>query len=88
MRQLVERDEHERAAFSRCGRRFDKKVLLAALFVGALLHGPHAECIGFCRSTVAGIGNRNGGYGFLLVGHALAPALRFLVSPCAVVILV
>ena len=37
--QLVERDEHERAALARRGRRLDKQVLLAALFVGALLHG-------------------------------------------------
>ena len=44
--EFVERDEHERAALARRGRRLDKQVLLAALFVGALLHRPHAERVG------------------------------------------
>ena len=59
--QLVERDEHERAALARRGRRLDEQVLLAPLLVGALLHRPHAERVGLGRSAVAGVGNRNGG---------------------------
>lgn len=34
--ELVERDEHERAALARGGRRFNQEILLAALFIGAL----------------------------------------------------
>ena len=59
--ELVERDEHERAALARGGRRFDEKVLLAPLFIGAFLHRPHAKRVGLGRAAVAGIGNRNGG---------------------------
>ena len=59
--QLVERDEHQRAALARGRRRLDQQILLAALFEGALLHRPHAELVGFGRAAVAGIGNRNGG---------------------------
>ena len=59
--QLVERDEHQRAALARGGRGLDQKILLAALFEGALLHRPHAELVGLGRAAIAGIGNRNGG---------------------------
>ena len=40
--ELVERNEHERSALARSRGRFDEKILLAAPFIGALLHGPHA----------------------------------------------
>ena len=49
--ELVERDEHERAAFAGGGRGFDEEVLLAALLVGEFLHGAHAEGVGFGRAA-------------------------------------
>ena len=55
--QLVEGDEHERAALARCRRRLDEKILLAALLKGALLHRSHAELVGLGRGAIAGIGN-------------------------------
>ena len=55
--ELVERDEHQRAALARRGRRLDEEVLLAALFVGLLLHGAHAERVGFRGAAGAGIGD-------------------------------
>ena len=76
--QLVERNEHEGAALARCGRRLDEEILLAPLLVGPFLHGPHSERIRFGRCAVAGVSDRNGRYGFDLVAHALAPALRLL----------
>ena len=36
--QLVERDEHQRAALAGGRRRLDQQILLAALVIGALLH--------------------------------------------------
>src|SRR5262245_35815674 len=50
---LVERDEHERAAFPRRGWRLDQQVLLTPLFVGALLHRPHAKLVHLGRAAVA-----------------------------------
>src|SRR5579871_1419684 len=41
--QLVEGDEHQRAALPRGRRRFDKEILLATFFVRALLHWPHTQ---------------------------------------------
>ncbi len=43
--QLVERDEHQCARFSRRRRRFDQQILLAAVGKSALLHRPHAELV-------------------------------------------
>ena len=59
--QLVERDEHQRAALTRRGRRLDEEVLLAALLIGLLLHRAHAERVGLRGAAGAGIGDRNGG---------------------------
>ena len=59
--ELVERNEHQRAALARRWRRLDQQVLLAALLEGALLHRPHAELIGLGRAAVAGIRNRDRG---------------------------
>lgn len=59
--QLVERDEHQRAGLARGRRRFDKQVLLAAAGIGALLHGPHAQRVGFARPTGASRGDRDRG---------------------------
>ena len=58
--ELVERDEHERAALARGRRRLDQQILLAALLIGALLHRPHAKRVGLGRAAVAGVGDRNG----------------------------
>ncbi len=63
--ELVEGDEHERAALARGRRRLDEQVLLAALLVGALLHRPHAKRVGLGRTAVAGIGDRDGGSVFV-----------------------
>src|SRR3546814_16804912 len=43
VRQLIERDEHEGSALDRRRGRLDKKILLAALCLGAYLHRSHAE---------------------------------------------
>nr|WP_236016305.1 hypothetical protein [Brucella endophytica] len=43
--ELVQRDEHQRPALARCGRRFDQQVLFAPLLVHRLLHGPHAKLV-------------------------------------------
>ena len=61
--QFVEGDEHQRPAFSRCRRRFDKQILLAPFRIGELLHRPHAKGIGFGRTAVTGVGDRDGGDG-------------------------
>lgn len=55
--QLVERDEHQRAALARGRRRLDQQILLTAFFEGALLHRPHAEFVGLGRAAVAGVRN-------------------------------
>ena len=74
--QLVEGDEHQGAALARGGRGLDQKILLAALFEGALLHRPHAELVGLGRAAIAGIGNRNGGDRFWCVeGHFVFPCV-------------
>src|SRR3546814_869141 len=88
VRQLIERDEHEGAALARRRGRLDKKILLAALLIGAFLHRSHAEGVGFIGVTVAGIRNRDGRNCFLFYCHAAAPAFRFLVAPAVAVILV
>src|SRR3546814_2440191 len=75
VRQLIERDEHEGAALARRRGRLDKKILLAALLIGAFLHRSHAEGVGFIGVTVAGIRNRDGRNCFLFYCHAAAPAL-------------
>ncbi len=86
--ELVERDEHQRAALARRGRRLDQEVLLAALLIGLLLHRAHAERIGLRGAAGAGVGDRNGGDGFPVVGHAFALAFCFLAAPVPAVIFV
>ena len=46
VRELVERDEHERPALPRGRRRFDQKILLPPFLPGPLLHRAHPELIG------------------------------------------
>ena len=46
VRELVERDEHERPALTRGRRRFDQKILLPPFLPGPLLHRAHPELIG------------------------------------------
>src|SRR3546814_5622040 len=60
VRQLVERDEHERPAFAGRRGRFDKQILLAALLVGAFLHGAHPKGVGLgrCATLCGGNGDR------------------------------
>ena len=58
--ELVERDEHERTALAGCGRRLDEKILLPALFIGALLHRAHPEGVGFGGAAIPGVGNGDG----------------------------
>ena len=53
-----------------------QEVLLPALLVGALLHGPHSKRVGLGRRAVACIGDRDR-RNRLLVAHARAPVLRF-----------
>ena len=84
--ELVESDEHERTTLARRWRRLDEEVLLAPLLVGAFLHRPHTESVGFGRTASAGVGNRDGGNCFLILGHALASTLRLLGAPGDVVI--
>ena len=62
--QLVQRDEHQRPALSRRGRRFDQQILLTPFIICALLHLAHAHLVGLGRCTVLRIGNGNGGYRF------------------------
>jgi hypothetical protein len=85
---LVERGEHERATFSGGRRRLDEKVLLASLFVGSLLHRSHTEGVGFGRTAVPSVADRNGRHGFHFTCHAFASALRLLTAPDEAVILV
>ena len=86
--QFVQRDEHERTALARSRRRLDEKILLAALLVGALLHRAHAKRVSLRGAAGASVGDRNGGDGFPFLGHAFAPAFRFLAAPVPAVILV
>src|SRR3546814_19614037 len=60
VRQLIERDEHEGAALARRRGRLDKKILLAALLIGAFLHRSNAAGVGFIGVTVGSIRNRVG----------------------------
>ena len=53
--ELVEGDEHQRPALSGSWGRFEQQVLLAALVVGALLHGAHAEFVGFYGAAGGGV---------------------------------
>jgi len=51
--ELVEGDEHECPTFTRGGGRLDQQVLLlAALLVGAFLHGAHPQLIGLGRGAL------------------------------------
>ena len=52
VRQLVERDEHQRAALARRGRRLDQKVLLTAFLVGPFLHRPHPRALAFADAPL------------------------------------
>ena len=72
--QLIEGDEHQRAALAGRRRRFDEQVLLAALLPGALLHRAHAEAFALRRTAVVGIFDGDGGNGRMFHG-ALPPAL-------------
>ena len=69
--ELVERDKHQRAALARRWWRFDEQVLLAPSLVHALLHGPHAEGIGFGRCAATGVAHADRRHGFALVAHGL-----------------
>lgn len=68
---LVKGDEHQRPALvHETGGGLDQQVLLAALLVGALLHGVHAEFIGPGRAAVGGVGDGDrGGVPGLRFGH-------------------
>ena len=48
MKHLVESDEHERAAFASCGRRFEQKELRRSGGIGTGLHRALAQLVG-CR---------------------------------------
>ncbi|MBK6708004.1 MAG: hypothetical protein IPG54_11215 [Sphingomonadales bacterium] len=85
--ELVERDEHERAALARRRRRLDEKVRLSTLLESALLHRAHPERIGVRGAAVAGIGHGNRWNILFVDGHARAPAF-FLAAPDPAVILV
>ena len=66
--ELVERDEHQRAALARRRRRLDQQILLAALLISALLHRAHAHRVGLGRVAGAGVGDRDGGDGLRHAG--------------------
>src|SRR5690606_29455591 len=75
----------QRTTLARCRWRLDQQILLAALFKGALLHGPHPEGIRLGRDTIAGIGDGNGGNSALfdgvVEGHNSSSALAVSASP-------
>src|SRR5690606_17614436 len=76
--QLIERYEHQRPTLARCGRRFNKKILLAAPFVCALLHRSHPKRI--CLRRVSATCVRNGYRRDMsaLLTHAIAPVVSSL----------
>lgn len=55
VRQLVERDEHQRTALAGSGRRFDQQILLTPPFKGTFLHRAHAQRIGLGGSFLVGV---------------------------------
>jgi hypothetical protein len=63
--ELVQRDEHQRARFARGRRRLDQQILLTTLGISALLHGAHAQLVGFAGRAGArrGDGHRRHGVG-------------------------
>src|SRR5262249_34229197 len=85
--QLVERDEHQRAAFPRGRGRFNKEVLLTALFIGALLHHAHTHFVRFRGATVRRVVYRYGG-DRLFLAHFATFFLRSTGTVCLGVIFV
>ena len=68
MRELVEGDEHERAALAGGRRRLDEQELLTPSFVRTLLHGPHAQRIGLGRTAIMGVETDGTDLAALLMG--------------------